>query len=81
MSVDVSSDGKYVASTCKASTADHAVVRLFDTEKWKEAKNGIGAHTLTATRVRFSHNGRWLLSVSRDRLWSISERNESDAGK
>ncbi|KAI8887665.1 WD40 repeat-like protein [Backusella circina FSU 941] len=78
MSVDVSSDGKYVASTCKASTPEHAVVRLFDTEKWKEAKNGINAHTLTATRVRFSHNGRWLLSVSRDRLWSISERNESD---
>ncbi|KAI8992458.1 WD40-repeat-containing domain protein [Pilobolus umbonatus] len=74
MCVEVSHDSKYIASTCKAATAEHAVVRLFDTSNWKEIKNGIDAHSLTVTRTRFSHNDRWLLTVSRDRLWSISER-------
>ncbi|KAI9020993.1 quinon protein alcohol dehydrogenase-like superfamily [Phycomyces nitens] len=71
-------DGKYVASACKAATPEHAVVRLFDTSNWKEVKAKINAHSLTVTRVRFSHNDRWLLTVSRDRVWSISERVEGD---
>ncbi|OAD68764.1 hypothetical protein PHYBLDRAFT_117063 [Phycomyces blakesleeanus NRRL 1555(-)] len=71
-------DGKYVASACKAATPEHAVVRLFDTSNWKEVKTKINAHSLTVTRVRFSHNDRWLLTVSRDRVWSISERVEGN---
>ncbi|KAG2212240.1 hypothetical protein INT47_001599 [Mucor saturninus] len=73
--VDTTHDGKFIASGCKASNPEHAVIRLFNTENWKEVKTKIDAHSLTATRVRFSHNDRWLLTVSRDRLWSISERD------
>ncbi|GAA5816810.1 hypothetical protein MFLAVUS_010344 [Mucor flavus] len=75
MCVDTTHDGKFIASGCKASNPEHAVIRLFNTENWKEVKTKIDAHSLTATRVRFSHNDRWLLTVSRDRLWSISERD------
>lgn len=78
ISVDVSHDGKYIASSCKAATAEHAIVRLFNASTWKEAKSPIDAHSLTVTRTRFSHNDRWLLTVSRDRLWAISERNVGD---
>ncbi|KAG0761852.1 hypothetical protein G6F57_007587 [Rhizopus arrhizus] len=78
ISVDVSHDGKYIASSCKAATAEHAIVRLFDASTWKEAKSPIDAHSLTVTRTKFSHNDRWLLTVSRDRLWAISERNVGD---
>lgn len=78
MCVDSSHDSRYVASACKAANAEHAVVRLFDTKNWKEIKTKIDAHALTVTRVRFSHNDRWLLTVSRDRLWSISERNDDE---
>ncbi|KAK4519809.1 uncharacterized protein ATC70_010051 [Mucor velutinosus] len=74
ISVETSHDGQYVASSCKAATAEHAVVRLFSTENWKEVKTKIDAHALTVTRVRYSHDDRWLLTVSRDRLWSLSER-------
>ncbi|KAI8645941.1 quinon protein alcohol dehydrogenase-like superfamily [Parasitella parasitica] len=74
ISVGTSHDGRYIASSCKAATAEHAVVRLFDTQNWKEVKTKIDAHALTVTRVRYSHNDRWLLTVSRDRLWSLSER-------
>ncbi|ORZ19804.1 WD40-repeat-containing domain protein [Absidia repens] len=74
MCVDGTTDGHYIATACKASTSEHAVVRLFDTRNWKELPTKIAAHTLTVTRVRFSHDDRWLLTVSRDRFWSLSER-------
>ncbi|KAI9257602.1 quinon protein alcohol dehydrogenase-like superfamily [Sporodiniella umbellata] len=73
MSVHVSYNGKYIASSCKAATAEHAIVRLFNASTWKEAKVPIDAHSLTVTSTKFSHNDRWLLTVSRDRLWAISE--------
>ncbi|KAI8140023.1 WD40-repeat-containing domain protein [Fennellomyces sp. T-0311] len=76
--VEASHDGKYIASACKAATPENAVVRLFETSKWKELKTKIAAHTLTVTRARFSHNDQWLLTVSRDRLWSLSKRVEGD---
>lgn len=78
MCVDATTDGKFIATACKASTPEHAVVRLFDTNKWKELSTKITAHTLTVTRVRFSHNDKWLLTVSRDRYWSLSERTEEN---
>ncbi|KAG0186400.1 Elongator subunit elp2 [Apophysomyces sp. BC1034] len=71
-------DGRYVATGCKAANPEHAVVRLFDTSNWKEVKTKVAAHTLTVTRARFSHDDRWLLTVSRDRVWSISERVQGD---
>ncbi|KAI8338158.1 WD40-repeat-containing domain protein [Chlamydoabsidia padenii] len=79
MCVDATTDGKTIATACKASTSEHAVIRLFDTTQWKELTTRIAAHSLTVTRVRFSHNDRWLLTVSRDRFWSLSERN-ADGG-
>ncbi|CAO3596910.1 unnamed protein product [Absidia cylindrospora] len=74
MCVDGTTDGHYIATACKASTSEHAVIRLFDTRNWKELPTKIAAHALTVTRVRFSHDDRWLLTVSRDRFWSLSER-------
>ncbi|KAI9497334.1 WD40-repeat-containing domain protein [Zychaea mexicana] len=76
--VEATHDGKYIASGCKAATPEHAVVRLFDTSNWKESKTKIAAHTLTVTRARFSHNDDWLLTVSRDRFWSLSKRVQGD---
>ncbi|KAF9192097.1 Elongator subunit elp2 [Haplosporangium sp. Z 11] len=76
MCVDASHDGKWVASACKAHTPDHAVVRLFDAKTWKQTPTPLVSHTLTVTKVMFSHNDKYLLSISRDRLWSLFERVE-----
>ncbi|KAI9317414.1 WD40-repeat-containing domain protein [Dichotomocladium elegans] len=77
--VEATHDGKFIASACKAAAPEHAVIRLFETSTWKEVKTKIAVHALTVTRVRFSHNDRWLLSVSRDRVWALSERtNDQD---
>lgn len=70
----VSHAGDLVASACRASSANHAVIRLFETRKWTEVRPPLTAHSLTATRLRFSPDDRYLLSVGRDRQWAVFER-------
>lgn len=69
-----SHDGSLVASACKASSTNHAVIRLFETDRWTELRPPLTAHSLTATRLRFSVDDRFLLSVGRDRQWAVFER-------
>ncbi|KAK0383388.1 hypothetical protein NLU13_9301 [Sarocladium strictum] len=66
-----SHDGRIIASACKASSTNHAVIRLFETERWTEIRPPLTAHSLTATRLRFSADDCYLLSVGRDRQWAV----------
>jgi elongator complex protein 2 len=75
--VAVSKDGSLVATACRASSIDHAVIRLYDTKDWLEVKPPLKAHSLTVTALQFSPDDKYLLSVGRDRQWVIWER---DAG-
>jgi elongator complex protein 2 len=72
-----SHDGRLIASACKASSLNHAVIRLFETERWTEVRPPLQAHSLTVARVRFSGDDGMLLSVGRDRQWVVWERNPS----
>ncbi|CAG8477672.1 4245_t:CDS:10 [Ambispora gerdemannii] len=74
VSVDSSHDGKYIASSCKSTSPEHAVIRLYSTDTWKEFPQPLQSHSLTVTKLKFSHNDKYLLSVSRDRFWSLFER-------
>jgi elongator complex protein 2 len=76
--VATSSDGRLVATACKASSIDHAVIRLYDTDEWREVKPPLTAHSLTVTSLSFSPDDRFLLSVGRDRQWAIFERSNED---
>ncbi|KAF8859623.1 WD40 repeat-like protein [Acephala macrosclerotiorum] len=73
-----SHDGSLIATACKATSIDHAVIRLFETNTWHEVKPPLTAHSLTATRLRFSPDDNYLLSVGRDRQWSVFTRDASD---
>ncbi|KAL8710498.1 MAG: hypothetical protein Q9220_004930 [cf. Caloplaca sp. 1 TL-2023] len=73
-----SHDGSLVATACKASSLDHAVIRLFRTKDWMEVKPALKTHTLTVTSLRFDHEDHFLLSTGRDRQWSVFERNSAD---
>ncbi|KAH7091954.1 RNA polymeras-like protein II Elongator subunit [Paraphoma chrysanthemicola] len=73
--VAVSRDGKLVATACRASSLDHAVIRLYDTVDWLEVKQPLKAHSLTVTALQFSNDDKYLLSVGRDRQWVVWERN------
>lgn len=73
--VAVSRDGSLVATACRASSIDHAVIRLYDTKDWLEVKPPLKAHSLTVTALQFSPDDNYLVSVGRDRQWVIWERS------
>lgn len=70
-----SHDGTLIATACKASSIDHAVIILFKTDNWQMVKPPLVAHNSTVTRLRFSAGDQYLLSVGRDRQWTVFERD------
>lgn len=76
--VAVSHDRRLIATACKASSIDHAVVRIYDTTDWHEIKPSLAAHSLTITSLCFSDDDQYLLSVGRDRQWTIFKRSDQD---
>ncbi|OVA15334.1 WD40 repeat [Macleaya cordata] len=63
-------EGKLVASTCKAQSATVAEIWLWQVGSWK-AIGRLNSHSLTVTQMEFSHDDSFLLSVSRDRQFSV----------
>jgi elongator complex protein 2 len=77
----VNEDHSLIATSCKASSLDHAVIRLYDTKTWSEVRPPLAAHTLTVTRLAWSQSpNNYLLSVGRDRQWAVFAR-ASDSGE
>ncbi|CAF9906347.1 hypothetical protein IMSHALPRED_004178 [Imshaugia aleurites] len=70
-----SHEGAVVATSCRASSLDHAVIRLYTTTDWREVRPSLTAHSLTVTALCFSSDDRYLISVGRDRQWAVFERN------
>jgi len=46
-------------------------------EKWQLVGKPLEGHSLTVTRIAFSPDDRFILSVSRDRSWRLYERHEN----
>ncbi|KAL2786053.1 6-phosphofructo-2-kinase-domain-containing protein [Aspergillus keveii] len=76
--VAVSRDRTLIATACKASSIDHAVVRLYDASDWHEIRPSLAAHTLTITSLSFSADDQYLLSVGRDRQWAVYRRSQEE---
>lgn len=75
--VAVSRSGNLVATACRASSLDHAVIRLYSTREWEEIGAPLKAHTLTVTSLAFSDDDKYLLSVGRDRQWVLWVRENA----
>lgn len=71
----VSPDGNYLASACKATTPEHAAVLLWDKEGKQIQK--LMSHTLTVVQIAFSPDSQHILTVSRDRRWSLFSKTNS----
>lgn len=61
----------------QAAKADFAGIILWDTVDWTQLCS-LHSHTLTVTQMAFSHNGNFLLSVSRDRTWAVYRKKTAD---
>ena len=67
-----------IATSCKATTVEQAVIRIYSFSKgltdqqysWEQVQV-LKGHKLTITRMKFSTNGSYLLSVGRDRTIHI----------
>ncbi|KAI9711853.1 MAG: hypothetical protein M1820_001998 [Bogoriella megaspora] len=76
--VSATNDGALVATACKASSIDHAVIRIYETKDWREIKPPLTAHSLTVTSLSFSPGDRYLLSTGRDRQWTVFARQDDN---
>ncbi|KAH7050235.1 elongator protein 2, partial [Macrophomina phaseolina] len=85
--------GDVVATACRATSVDHAVIRLYETREWRQVSFTPGdrapsmrLHSLTVTALAFSGPpsspssppDEFLLSVGRDRVFGLWRR-EVDA--
>lgn len=76
-----SHDSTLIATSCKSTNALHAVVRLYSTKTWKPLLNTLGGHSLTVTRIAFSRDDRFIVTVGRDRGWGVYERDTEGEGE
>lgn len=72
-----SHDGSLIATACRASNADHAVVRIHSTATWDAVGEPLRGHSLTITRITFSPDDKVILTVSRDRGWRLFQRTQA----
>ncbi|TEB30200.1 WD40 repeat-like protein [Coprinellus micaceus] len=73
ITLGISNSHRFVATACKSTSAEHAVVRIYDTQSFRPFGQALSGHVLTVTRIAFSPDDILVLTVSRDRTWRLFE--------
>ncbi|XP_017789956.1 PREDICTED: probable elongator complex protein 2 [Habropoda laboriosa] len=71
-SITARHDGLLLATACKSASREHSAILLWNTNTWTQVQK-LTSHQLTVTQMEFSPNDKYLVSVSRDRRWSLFE--------
>ena len=74
--IDISHDGKYLASGQKAQEVKNAKLYIWDIENKKLLKK-LEGNTLTIVQISFSPKDNYILTVSRDRSWSVYVKKDN----
>ena len=74
-----SHSGQWLASACKATTAEHATIHLRDTSNWRLHSAQLSGHSLSITRIAFSPDDQLILSVGRDRSWHLHKYTDPNS--
>ena len=74
--IDISHDGKFLASGQKAQEVKNAKLYLWDVNNKKLIKQLDGC-TLTIVQISFSPKDNYILTVSRDRSWNLYIKNNN----
>jgi len=78
VTLGVSHSRHFLATACRSTTMEHAVVRVYDSRSYKLFGEPLPGHILTVTRISFSPDDKLILTVSRDRTWRLFEaQNEN----
>lgn len=75
LTLAASPNGEILLSACKATSPEHAVIRVWDTTTWQESYT-LPGHTLSVTSIAFSPDGDWVASGSRDRQLCLFYRSD-----
>lgn len=73
--IAASKDKRFIATSCKSTSAEHAAIIIWDAKSFT-IHDKLMSHNLTVVQLEFSPDSKRLLSVSRDRKWSIFENIE-----
>ncbi|PPQ71775.1 hypothetical protein CVT26_007609 [Gymnopilus dilepis] len=81
ITLGISNSRTLLATACKSTSAEHAAVRVYSTTSFKLVGEPLYGHVLTVTRIAFSPDDKYILTVSRDRSWRLFERQEEGGFK
>lgn len=76
IAIACSRDGSVIASGGKSQSEKHSKLFLWDASK-NNLLNKIDGHMLTIVQIEFSHDDKYILSVSRDRSLCVFEKSSS----
>lgn len=66
-----------LATACRATSPQHAVVRVYSTPTYQPFGSPLEGHTLTVTRITFSPDDEHIVTVSRDRTWRAFRKEDN----
>ncbi|KIJ94399.1 hypothetical protein K443DRAFT_25838, partial [Laccaria amethystina LaAM-08-1] len=70
VTITVSNPRHLIVTACKKTSAEHAVVRVYDTKNYRPLNSRCWAIS-SVTKIAFSPDDKLVLSVSRDLSWRL----------